>query len=401
MLTVPLFAITTRSLIGKLVYRRDRLRMKQARLIGRYALVPMVHVDEYVCRAEIDWIQMRFQLARRTQHQWLQQALKPVVGRNSHIDVVDEGPGRSSDEFRVTFQEPDLQRIQVATSRIGEEFGLVAQPEVNGIEISIDFRSRFQDRRDRALLFMALTRHLHATRDVISDKRDRPRFSYGEGQTVGVLGRSVASPDMDDHFFKSLGSDRVPVIDATYYVGSKESDVRWRVMDKIIDTQNPNEGTFVALDDVDKRVRIEVTLTTKPIADLGIKTLQDLASYPFSRLQAQFFTFMLPTFSDASQMPASVRAGGTAWRERRRELKFLKTGVIGLAAMDAALTRQENDLRHHAKADLRRKGATMAPRSRTATGPSGTFLAYEPLNDRVGVALRNLGKRVTASLSGS
>jgi hypothetical protein len=172
-------------------------------------------------------------------------------------------------------------------------------------------------------------------------------------------------------------------------------------MDKVVDTQNRAAGTFVSLDDIDKRVRIEVTLDRSAIAALGVEYLTDLPRLRFARLQSKFFSFVLPTFANASHFHAGAVKAAKFMHERKREQKFLGTGVIGLAAMDGAWARRLESIRKDAKVRLRSSGRAVKPIKRVGRGSSGHYLAYQELNDRVGVALRHLGHRVAAALPGA
>lgn len=72
-----------------------------------------------------------------------------------------------------------------------------------------------------------------------------------------------------------------------------------RLMDKVIDRQDRDAGTFLALNDVEKRVRIEVTLQKSVLHGLGVKTLQDLKGFKFNKLHGDHFQFFLPTIQKA------------------------------------------------------------------------------------------------------
>lgn len=401
MLRVPLLTFKSPADLGYLHYERSPIEKKQRRFEGRYALTPQVQLYEFECRAVIDWIKIRLVFARATQHQWIQQVVEPEVGRRCHIKPIRATAGQVSDVFDVTFQEPDLNQVKSICGLLDKKFGLQVPPGVAGIEVSVDFRSSFRDARDRAKLFMALTRHFKPSRDILSNHGDWPRFTFGEddGQTVGTIGRKTGRPDLDDAYFSSVEADRLPFVDACYYVGAKGADIWWRIMDKVIDRQNRGAGTFVSLDDIDKRVRIEVILDRSAIARLGVEHLTDLARLQFAQLQSKFFSFVLPTFADASRFHVGAVRAAKLMHERKREQKFLVTGVIGLAAMDGAWAHRVKAIREDAKVHLRRSGRAVKPTRRVGRGSSGDYLAYEELNERVGVALRHLGERVAASLS--
>ena len=393
-ISIPLFAVKTKLDLGRLTYRKLPIANIQRRLAGRYALEPEIALNDYSCRAVIDWLS----LGRETQHQWLQHEVKAVLGKASHIKALEEKPGGVSDQFEIRVQEPQLDEVRRLCERVQGKFGLRAPPVVGEIEISVDFTPKTPDDVARAKLFQVLTHHFQPPRDVIAHLRDRPRFAFGTGAaaTVGVLGYSRVSCSKNDHFLILTTTDRLPYVDATYYVGSREAGSRWRIMDKVVDRQNRSAGTQRYLADAEKRVRIEVTFSRQELAAMNLNHLADLRTFSFSRLQAKAFIFVLPTFGTRE---VGLLASISAWKDRRRTEKFSKAGVVGLKTMDDALDRQRETIRSGARSDFRQRGLTMKPLPRFGKGASGTSVAYQEMNERVGVALRHLGERVAASFS--
>ena len=74
--------------IGRLRYKRVPLNKKQARLSGRYMLKPEIDLNDFTCRAVIDWVTICFWLGRRTQHQWVQSEIMDVFGTKAFIDAI-------------------------------------------------------------------------------------------------------------------------------------------------------------------------------------------------------------------------------------------------------------------------------------------------------------------------
>lgn len=381
----------------------------QARLAGRYTLEPEIDLKAFSCNAVIDWIVVCFWLGRKTQFQWLKRDVDSALGTNCHVHIHDEEPGGVSDKFDVRIQEPDLRKIRTLCDAIEAKYGLEILPAVRAVEISVDFKPKDPDDAARAKLYTALTRHFWTDRDVVSNPYDRPRFTWGEKAkpdeekketTSHSLRHDPERPEyVNEHFLLSTKHDRAPFVDANYYVGAKDADVRWRIMDKVVDRQNRSAGTFVRLDDADKRVRVEVTLDRPAMERLGVTFLEDLPKLHFARLQKSFFTFVLPTFLDAGKAGRSFAAAIRTWHDQQRVQKFLKTGAIGLKAMDDARERQARRLRKQERGRMVSKGMKMKRPPRVGTHQSGTFLAYEKLNGRISDALRRLGEHVADAFS--
>lgn len=408
-ISVPYFTIKTKSDPGELVFRRRPMANSQARLAGRYALEPDIDLKAFSCNAVIDWIVIFFWLGRKTQVQWLKRDVDSALGTNCYVYIHDEEPGGVSDKFDVTIQEPDLRKLRDICDTIEAKYGLEILPAVRAIEISVDFKPDEPDDAARAKLYTALTRHFWTDRDVISRPYDRPRFTWGDSPssdqgkrspTGHVLKHGWKRPKhINEHFLLSTNHDRAPFVDANYYVGAKDADVRWRIMDKVVDQQNRDAGTFVPLDDADKRVRVEVTLDRPAVERLGVTFLEDLPKLHFARLQKSFFTFMRPTFIDTGKAGHTRETAIKAWHDQQRIGKFLKTGVIGLKAMDDAQRRQAERLRKQERGRLVANVLKMKRPSRVGTQKGGTFLAYEDLNGRISDALGELERRVGAAFS--
>jgi hypothetical protein len=378
-------------------YRDEPVGLSQARLIGRRILMPAIDLDAYSCRAVIDVVSVTFDLARRTQFRHVQRAIVPLTGRRALVTPSSPDPGGVSDVFTVILQEPTLKLLRACEARLKEQFGLVSEPVINELEVSVDFRPKTPSDAHRGRLVAVLSRHLYPNRDVLKLNTTRPRFSWGSkrSQNSFTLKRSPIKLDDGDMFVNPAG-DVVPPIDATYYIGHRKVAALWRVMDKVIDRQNRDAGTWIDLPEKEKRARVEVRLDRLELKSLGMKTLAELSTLNFAQLQGLYFKFMLPTFiSPTPTMDPADRH----W-ERERVTRFLNTGVVGLRAMDDQRELERQKHRKSLTAHLRAKGKHMPPSNRRGRGQSGTFVSYVLLNDRVSVALRKLTERERRGMDG-
>lgn len=399
-LTIPLIAIKAASRLGHLGYRRVDLGNTQKRLVGRYALEPEISLEDFTCRAVIDWIRIRFCLCRETQRQWLQHELEKVLGRKPYVSALNPKPGGLSDTFDVTLQEPQAPELRDIPRAINEKYKLMLPELVEEIEFSVDFTPKQPDDVLRAKFYTALTRHFFTDADILSEDRDRPRFAWGQETPFRefVIAARPGDSRANEHFLRSAEGDHSPHVDATYYVGAKEAHRRWRVMDKVVDRQNKSAGTSLQLDEFSKRVRIEVTLDRAELRELGVTHIEDFRELSFSGLQGRYFRFVLPTFRKAASKAPSARLAFQLRRDQERWLKFRNAGAIGLRAMDDALERQVKTLRRAIQKDVQARGLKLKPLERVGGGKFGSFVSYDTLNRRVETALRHLGERVAASL---
>lgn len=359
---------------------------KQARFTGRYALVPQIDLSDYSCRAVIDWVRIRVGLSRQTQHRWLQSTIKPYVDRTQMIRPIGLISGTASDQFEITFQEPRLWKVSDALAAIEAAYGFVYPAQCDAIEVSVDFTPRMPSALSRRLMFRTLTNHLRPKIDLFADAAAQPRFSWGGKDETFIMIPSSKLIKADEFFYAVNEFDCPAACDATFYVGAKEGPVSWRIMDKIIDRQNRSTGTFIALPEQRRRVRIEVTLQGSEIDSLGIRFVSDLLRFDFATLKTRCFSFKLPTFSDGLQPTGSSIVGQEV--EDRRIAKFLKTGIIGLSLMDAARARFRDKNRKDFVGFFKKR-RLRTPR-KMQPGQLGPMLAYSEVDRRVEMALRKL-----------
>jgi len=365
--------------------------MQQARLAGRTVMEPDLDLNEFSCSAVIDWIEILVALDRPTQFQWVQSAIGLVDGRKVFVKDIDDPVAPVKTLFRFKIQEPRIGRVRTALNAIERRFGLAQAPILMAVEISIDFTPKAPSDEIRRKLMGVLVRHHFPGRDVLANMADRPRCTWDTGakKTRFVLPlRATRNLKINQYQLVSCENDRPVFVDATYYVGELGGPVMWRIMDKVIDQQNRTAGTLVALDEHQRRVRVEVTLETPELHRLGIEWFDDLAEANFLKLQRGFFKFMLPTFDDANANLARKAMNAD------RHTKFLNTGVLGLLLMDDAIRREAKLRRPKLRDELLKKRKSIKPEARPGVGSAGTLVAYAAMNKKIETALRHLGERV-------
>lgn len=373
-----------------LTYSEQRVVKKQKRFQNRVLLQPQIDLKAYTCRAVIDWVDIRFQTVEHTQWRWIKHYVDRAIGEKIYVEkkkLDDDGKYR---EFRVRIQEPATKDLLLAENAVRAKWDLRQPAEIVGLEVSIDFTPRKPSKEALALMFGVLVRSHLPSRNVIDEPLDRPRFAWGKSKktTAYVLGYNRRHPDRSDEFLLDPAKDRPATTDSTYYAGAEGSRSSWRTMIKLLDKQNIATGTREVLPDDRQRVRIEVTVDQGELEGMGIRTIQDLASFKFQRFQGRYFRFALPTFPDTSTQSSWTPPRKLRWE--RRMQRFLNAGVVGLEAWDNAWRRQKKQIRKEARASHIPLGETTS----SLVGKSSTLLDYSDVTKRAIQALRHIDARM-------
>ncbi|APH73402.1 hypothetical protein [Aquibium oceanicum] len=378
----------------RLNFRRAELQKKQARFKGRYVLQPEIDLGDYTCRAVIDWLELRIVIAGVTQWKWIQDHLEKLTGERLWVREVASAGGAAGQQFTVRFQEPLLGDVIEAVEAVNSRWTLVAEPELVGLEISLDIKPKKFSEEALAKLFGVLARTHLPSRDVMSQPDDRPRFvatdQRGEIRTVHVLASKKGVRRLDDELLMRNDKDIPATIDSTYYTGAAGSSSSWRLMVKRIDQQNKTTGAVLKLPEDEVRVRLEVTMLEQELSELGLRKLNELEKFRFQTLQGSFFQFRLPTFRQVDETEKPHLRAVKEDFETKRMTKFLQAGVVGLEAMDAARKRQARAIRIASRVSEK---PLPAPR-RVAS----SLTIYDEMTKKVVQALRHLQGRQRRSL---
>jgi hypothetical protein len=386
-----------------LTYATQTLRSTQARLVGRTALTPQIDLEAYQCRAMVDWIDIDFELAQRTQFWKLNERIEKLTGRKEFPEALNPGAGKTATKYKLRVQEPDFLAVRELLDDIGSRYGFVAPASVTGIEISIDFYPRIPSEETRARMHGVLVRHFYPTTKVLRGRMTWPRFMPGiVKMTDYTVSRNESDESLDIGGRMAPGMDRPVLYGSTFYVGKKD-DPRafWRIQNKVLDKQNKAAGTRDELPEDKKRIRIEVALGEEGCREIGLEKFSDLKTLQIARLQKSFFQFMKPTF--AIVRPGSARPGSAAVKrkvEDYRRDRFLNLGVLGLQIREDA----KNELRALNTSGIRRwhrmRGSKMPGELRVGAGAYGTMIAYDELTRVVERALAGLQRRVRVEMGG-
>lgn len=402
--------------VGYLVtpYRSEHGQKTQPVLSGRKLISPLIDLNSYACRAEIDWIEIRITTPNFHQAVNMQRAVATwLVNEGSQMTIFVTGPDRKrgykGKEFILKFQQPNPREFTRVLNYVACKYGLnparLGEFKIMGVEVSVDFYVKVQDMLDdrqinlkRWLMVDLLRRHLKPAPELTEMEDGGPRFFgdvYGRGGATRFVNPSISDLrpnllllasrvglDPSDLVTLDINKHSQPTVDTTSWIGPKDFHVMLRTMDKVTDKRDPHSSTYRELPMSERRARLEVTLQGKIDENggqgaVGLEYLADLKRFQFKSLRRAVFEFFLPTFGehcDGETIGVSLRAN--------EEEVFRRSGVYGLD-------------RFHRTVQMVNQARIAKGEQGVATvklGKKGRLLSWMDMNQKIDRALKKLGK---------
>lgn len=295
----------------------------QHQATGGYPPLP-----RYRCRAVIDWLDIRIEVASATNFMTVQAEITRILGtpKPVYVSALDEGPGRAATIFDIRIHDPNrLTDLTACMAQLAARFPLSEPPEVVKLELAVDFYSRHDSPADLPAMTERLMREL-----AVEGNRPRQHIHIAEGLHVTeFLLDDEIQWKTNPHFMM--------------YVGNREDAEAWRVYLK----QTDFNKTPIT-DSQQHRARVEVTMSGEPLA-LHCTTLASMADMRFERLsdKFRFREFLAPevpadlqgiprVLADrkAKQLRTAAQTGYIAlWRSKRRKFSQHSRADIELNTM--------------------------------------------------------------------
>lgn len=395
-------------------YQPQPGRSVQKVLADRKLLRPLIDLNAYACRGEIDWLELRINTPGVHQARNMQPAITEMLSKlGSSSTVFVTGPDRETgyigSKFILKFQQPNPRELGHVLTKMADHYSLdsakMSELQIMGIEISVDFYVKGAGtltentaNLKRWQMVDILRRHLKPDPVLTELPSAGPRFyggKFGGGGATHFVNPSasdlghhllVLAPHLglepEDLVALDLNKHGQPDVDTTSWIGAKDFHVMLRTMDKVTDQRDPASGTFLDLSMAERRARVEVTLQGE--ADevgghgaVGLKNLGDLAGFPFKTIRRTFFEFYLATLGeqcDGTSLGIKLRAN--------EEEIFRRSGIYGLDRFHRAV--QLVNQARIAKGD---KDVSVV-----RLGEKGRMLSWMDMNQKIDRALKKLGK---------
>lgn len=373
-------------------------------LAGRLVFKPDHPIaGSVILNALIDRIALTVSTVRSTSNQVLQSAITSA-GANVHVEDrtklgarkdhhaslpelhLREPTGR---HFAVTFQDPTPPTLRAALDTIERIAGIDGEVRLFVLELAVDlYPERSLSPADALLareqLVGLVQRHVWSAgsafdvpidlapreidqRQVYRAESKKVRFFFADAKA-----RWHSDRDLDEEAVRrsllTVRPGNELYLDATIYRGHKMGRKRVNAQHKIEDKRNYANGTSLILPDQARRARIEVTLTSlQALEEVGLRTIDDLKRCNFRDLRRDVLLFRLPTCD-----PVAEDVNRTMAQMRTR-------GVYGVELSQRA--------RYHEDREHRK------PKPRSSDHEGRGLVDWPEMNDKVGEALDQLGRR--------
>ncbi len=282
--------------------------------------------------ALIDRIAITFTTAKLTSHGNLQKALAQaglttfVWDRTLKLEKADwraslpllDLSHHTGQHFAVMLQDPTPVNLHAALSAIDIAAGLEGKVRICLIELALDFFPRtVSDQSDalvsRERIVGLLQRHLWSAggeyavdtidkprqadpRQVFHDgSRKQTRYLFADGSNRGHSDMQLGEASVRKRLMGGKPGNHL-YLNSGIYRGCMNGPKQTNVQHKIADRKNADKATHIDLDNLDRRARVELTLTSLDALDrVDLTTVDDLAHFSFRSLSRRMIAFRLPT----------------------------------------------------------------------------------------------------------
>jgi hypothetical protein len=261
--------------------------------------------------AVIDWIELTLTLENGTQFRYIQEKLRMILNIETrpHVRPLNPGAGNVATRFVIRIHETHAQtldNLQKIMTALETAHPFARAPEVTGIELALDFYSRYDPE--------AVTELVHRLQARIA-ARGNPRQYDPNKSTLPKNCNRYLNPDRPEPVTGL-------VIDPSLNLrlGNKVDEIQWQIYDKRTDNNRR------LLDPGQRRARAEFTLRGKqlaqrvlgPDAEFRLATLNDLRAFKFETLAGllHFRKFKNFEITDYVRVVAVTLSKLVPWREQ-------------------------------------------------------------------------------------
>jgi hypothetical protein len=306
--------------------------------MGAIKLVPEVAIRrDYRVVALIDKLVILVCIKKRAKQDRVGKLLKSETGATCFAEDIrhtrDLGaawgvPVRAFDPARmdgaplaIMIQDPTPELAAGVVATLDRAFGIVRPVELHLVELSVDFYPRppctpEEAVRRREVMVGLLQRHhwtlpsrirepgastpRYADARQISEKEIKdgevaPRvdFLFAHRKSSGAVYRIKSDALVSDREIRNRVLTKKPgaqlALNATLAKGDKHMSHHVTIQHKIADRRNPDRKTYVSLPDIDRRARMEVTISgTEALGSHDLHTIDDLGRISFRKLTRDF-----------------------------------------------------------------------------------------------------------------
>jgi len=312
----------------------------------RVVLQPDIDVRDLLkVKALIDRIAITFTTVKLTSHGNLQKALAQVGlttfvwDRTLKLEKADwraslpllDLSHHTGQHFAVMLQDPTPFNLRAALSAIDLVAGLEGKVRPCLIELALDFFPRtLSDQSDalvaREQIVGLLQRHLWSAggefavdtldkprqadpRQVFHDgSRRQTRYLFADGSDRVHSDVQLSEASVRERLMEAKPGNQL-YLNSGIYRGCMNGPKQTNIQHKIADRRNADKATYIDLDNLNRRARVELTLTSpETLYAMGLKTVDDLAHISFRSLSRRMIAFRLPTCSaNVSAIEVGIR----------------------------------------------------------------------------------------------
>ncbi len=224
---------------------------------------------------------------------------------------------KTGQHFAIMIQEPDPTSLSEILQLLEKSFGLDGGVELYLLELAIDLYPVAEKTPEERLILREqmvglLQRHHWAANSAMNDpeqlvprysdarqvygKNPGPRYFFAHKKGAHINSDfQITNPEVVSRILNANAGNNL-MLNATIYKGAANAPLLINIQHKTSDRRNKDKGTQIILPDIERRARIELTITGQnKFKEFNLSMVEDLTRVSFRSLRKNLLHFRLGT----------------------------------------------------------------------------------------------------------
>ncbi|MBB3066013.1 hypothetical protein [Limibacillus halophilus] len=287
-----------------------------------HVIVPGIEVSRIEISAKVTWVQIGLSLGRKTSAEKLRNVISSAHPGWFELASGDGVTRRPDDSWHMRFHDIDRSLLKRAVAALRGEYLLAAQPCVQGMQVSLEFKSGTNELLGDPRLASLIAGHLcvFIENGSMGAKSEQAQNGFGVPRHARNMKKAAAPAG------KVICSTELPFAAGMLRPTPAQRDIGWSLAEVSAPGAEPGGEVFAQVE-ARQQVRLDLMFGPKELQRLGIDQVSDLNRLHLEALRPVYLPFRLSTYGRVVE----VGMGG----QRPEELVWNSRHLVEFSELNA------------------------------------------------------------------